>query len=85
MEEVNVEQLAYELAIIVNSKARQISSECESGRDKFEILESTILGMVESSREYYNSIKEEGLKASVIEAEGYLKCALDMKIALENL
>lgn len=47
--------------------------------DKWEWIKSEILAIADEAQSFYDNMKDEGLTAGMVEAEGYLRCAKTLK------
>lgn len=74
----SVESLARSLDILINAKANEKIRLAESVAIKHSSLLHEIKGIARDAQTRYDAAKANGLTANTLEAEGYLRCALEI-------
>jgi hypothetical protein len=79
-----MEKLIEEFERLVARKAAEITKKEELFKEKYEHLESMLRGCIDDAKVIHAEMRENNLTAGAIEAEGFLRFALNVESMLDE-
>ncbi len=74
-----IENISEEIKRLIEAKARQLVDEDLNYKETYNYLESELLHIIDSAKEFKSSMDENNLTFNSIESEGYLRCAITIE------